>query len=181
MSSAPDPAPEPNPAPKPPSALWRWIKRIGCALLLITLSCCGLTCTAGWLGGRALRNLNGDELDRFHAEGMQGGDIKKMHDRADPEFRKRHDFDALRAFLDARPGILDRDNLFGMTLERRKIGADLFIKVRSQRGWLAFDQWEIVCKVVDGVMVFVGISPGLDEVVPSSFRFRSGGRRHRFD
>lgn len=170
-----------TPATKPPSALWKWTKRIGCFLFLSVFACCLLTCTGGWLFERSIRNLNGEEMDRFHAEGLRGGDVKAMHEHADPEFRERHDLQELQAFLDARPGMLQRDRFHGLWFSRRVIDGVEYVKVKSKASLFSGDEWEIVCKVVDGVLVLVGISPGLDELVPSSFRYRSGSsRRHRF-
>lgn len=170
---------ETTPPPKSTSALWRWIKRIGCALLAVLLTCCGLTCTGGWLIQRSLHNMNKDEVDRFHAQGLQGGDVKAMHERADPAFRQKVSLDDLRAFLDAHPGLLERDNLHGFSLARRTIGGVEYIKVNNPGG--LFDtSVAIVCKVVDDALVLVGISPGLDDLVPESFKHRSGSsRRHR--
>lgn len=174
------PADTPN-SPKKPSALWKWIKRIGCALLLLTFTCCGLTCTGGWWALRSGYNMNKEEVDRVHADGMQKGDVKAMHDRADPRFRERFTLKDLEAFLEQRPGILERANLHGIDLAKKNIHGVEFVKVRSKPSLFSDELWEIVFQVVDGALVLVGISPGLDELVPDSFRFRKhSSRRHRW-
>ncbi len=181
----PAPAPAvgaPQPEPKKPSAVWKWLKRIGCVILLLTFTCCGLTCTGGWWLERSVRNMNKDEVDRIHADGMQNGDVQAMFERANPKFRGRFNLQDLEAFLEQRPGILGRDNLRGVDFARMNIDGAEFVKVKSKRSMFSFDEWEIVFKVVDGVLELVGISPGMDEFVPAPFRYRrsSGGgwRRH---
>jgi hypothetical protein len=174
-----DPTTEPPP-PKPPSKLWKWTKRIGCVLMLLVFTCCGLTCGGGWLIDNSLRNWNKDEVDRLHAEGIGDGDIEAMHRRADERFRKRYSLEDLQAFLRDRPGLLDRANLNGMDFARQNIDGAEFVMVKSKRSLLSFNEWDLVFRIVDGVYTLVGISPGLDEFVPSSIRFRgSSSRRHR--
>lgn len=185
MASEPVPAePVPSPETKPPSGWWKWTKRIGCTFLLtvlaFTLTCCGLACGGVWWIDSSVRNANKDEVDRLHELGMQRGDVQAMHERADPEFRKKHNLETLRAFINERPWLLERENLVGMDFRRQVIGGVEFVKVKSRRRWFAQDDMEIVFKVIDNVLVLIGISPGLDELVPSSFRHRgaSGRRRH---
>ena len=172
---------KPEPTQKPPSRFWKWTRRVGCVLILLTLTCCLTTCTAGWLMERGIRKINGDEMDRIHAEAVRGGDIKAMHDRADARFRQRFTLEDLEKFLNERPGILERDNFRGVDFRQANIDGVEFVKITSKPGWISGDSWEIVCKVVDGVYVLVGISPGLDEFVPEGFRYRkhSSGRRWR--
>lgn len=178
MSSVPAATP---PEPTKPSALWKWVKRIGCMLLLLACSCCGLFCTGAWWLDRGVRNMNKEEVDRIHAEGMQAGDIEAMFRRADPRFRERFTLQDLEAFLKERPEILERDHLRGVDLTRRTIKGEVFVKVKSKPSWFSTVEWEIVFKIVDEVLVLVGISPGLDDVVPESFRHRPRtGRRHRW-
>jgi hypothetical protein len=123
--------------------------------------------------------MNRQEVDRFHAEGMRGGDVKAMFERADPKFRQRFTLQELEKFIEERPGILERDNLRGFDFERRNIEGVEFIKVKSKPSYFWLDEWELVFKVVDGALVLIGISPGMDEFVPSGFHYRRpSGRRH---
>ena len=176
MTSEPTAVPPP---PKPPSAFWKWTKRIGCVLILATFTCCGLTCTGGWWLIHLPYSMNKVEVDQLFAEGMHAGDVKDMHERADPKFRKRVTLAELQDFLDARPGVLERPNLHGEFFRKRNINGVEYVKVKSKPSIFSMDEWEIVFKIVDGVLVLVGISPGLDEDVPESFRYRrpSSGRR----
>jgi hypothetical protein len=167
--------------PKKPSAIWKWLRRVGCMFVLMACTCCGLMCVGGRWVLRQPYTLHKEEVDRFHADGMKGGDVKAMFDRADPKFRKRFTLEELQKFLDERPGILERENLNGTTFSKKKIGDVDFVKVKSMPSYFSMDQWEIVFKIVDGVLVLVGISPGMDEDVPEAFRYRMpSGRRHRW-
>jgi hypothetical protein len=149
--------------------------------MLLLFSCCGLTCGGAWFLESSMRNSNKDEVDRLHAEGLRDGDIEEMHHRADERFRKRFPLEEFQAFLRQRPGMLDRGNLNGMDFKKKVIDGAEFVKVKSKRNWYTLDEWEIVFRIVDGVYILVGISPGLDEFVPSSFRHRpASSRRHRF-
>ncbi len=180
-----EPIPPQPPPTKPPSGLWKWTKRIGCTFLLgvlgIVLTCCGITCGGFWWIASDARAMNKDDVDRVLAEALRDGDVKAMHEHADPAFRAKISREELQAFLDARPGLLDRANLVGVTLVRRKFNNNEFVKLTSARNYWFGDRWEIVCRVVNDVLVFVGISPGLDEFVPSGFKHRVHlGRRHRW-
>jgi hypothetical protein len=186
-----DPVPA-GPPPKEPSRLWKWTKRIGCTFVLvvlgIVLTCCGVTCGGLWFVDNSARDMNKAEVDLLFAEALKDGDVKKMHDHADAAFRAKVSREELQAFLDARPGLMDRNNFIGMHFVRRKVGKDEYLKVETGRGWalagdsmIGGERWEIVCKVVDGVLLLVGISPGLDDLVPQELKYnlRSHGRRGR--
>jgi hypothetical protein len=170
-----DSSPSPSPTPKAPSALWKWTKRVGCTLTLLSLTCCFVTCGGFWWTQDALRNMHKEEADRIHAEGLRGGDLEMMHAHADREFRKRYSVEDLRKLLQDHPGLFDRENFFGMEFERRIIDGVEYVKIKSKRGWLTLQQAEIVFKVVDGELQLVGISPGMDDLVPHPFRMRIGG------
>lgn len=166
-----------EPAPKQPSRVWKWLKRIGCALVLMSFTCCGLSCVGGWWLLHAPYNMHKEEVDHFHAEALRGGDIKAIHDRADAKLRQRITVEELQQFLAERPGILKRSSLQGVYFRKQTIDGVDYVKVRSKPSFFTVDEWEIVFKVVDGVLVLVGVSPGLDEDVPTRFRYRgsSGG------
>lgn len=160
--------------PKKTSAVWKWIRRIGCAILLTSFACCGLTC----LGGRWLVTMpwraNKEEVDRVFAQGLQGGDVKAMFERADPKFREKHTLEDLQKFIDEHPGILDRDNFHGMTFVKFEINGQQCVRIRSIPSLFSNDHWDIICKVVDGVLVFLGITPGMDGALPPSLPIPGG-------
>jgi len=164
--------------PQASSPFWKWAKRIGCTMVLLAVMSCCVLCGGGWWMLDSLRAMNKDEVDRIHVEGLHRGDLAKIHARADQAFRKRYSVEDLQAFLQDRPGLFDRENFFGMEFVRRKIDGVEYVKIKSKRGWFTLDQWEIVFKVVDGEYRLVGISPGMDELVPPGFRQGAGGGRH---
>jgi hypothetical protein len=174
----PEPTQE-QPLPGPPSGFWKWSRRLGCMLILGTLTCCGLTCGGAWLVQDSFRNRNKDEVDRLYVDGMQNGDLRAMHEKGQESFRKHYSLEDLQAFVEAHPGLLDRANLHGMTVARRTIDQIEYVKVSSQPGLFSTEQWEFVFLVVDGEYNLVGISPGLDEAVPEAFRHRTSSAHHR--
>src|SRR5215213_1830726 len=94
---APPPAPKPNAAPK---RRRRW--PIGCALATLLLCCCG---PVGGIAGLTLWGWHiqvRDEqafAEQFFREALAGGDWKLAYDRAAPDLRKAHDWDAFRVGL----------------------------------------------------------------------------------
>lgn len=158
---------ETSPTPKRPSAFWKWTKRIGCTMVLLAFTCCGLSGGGlWWLDSTARRDVE-ERLDRVHFEALRGGDLDAMHANADPAFRERFSILDLRELLRQRPGLLDRQNLLGVEFHMRN-GVE-YVIIRSL-------QVEIVFKRIDDRYVLVGISPGMDEFVPARLRF--GARGH---
>jgi hypothetical protein len=177
---ATDPPPAQPPPPKAPSRLWKWTRRFGCFLLLLSFTCCGLICTGAWLLDYGVRNRNKEELDRVHVAGLRDGNVQAIYDRADAAFRKRYSLKDFQAFLEERSELLERDNLEGWSFWKTTRDGVEYVTVRSVPSRFSGDQWAIICKIVDGEYVLVGISPGMDELVPWSLRHsgRSSRRHH---
>src|SRR6187431_1536454 len=108
-----DASPTPPITPKPQSALWKWTKRVGCTLVLLSFTCCFISCGGFWWTQDSLRNMNKEDMDRIHAQGLRGGDLERMHAHADREFRIRYSVEDLQKFLLEHPGLFERENFFG--------------------------------------------------------------------
>jgi hypothetical protein len=122
--------------------------------------------------------MNKDDVDRLFTEGMKKGDAAKMYAHADERLRKRFTLGEIQAFLDKRPGILERENLVGLNFMSTRVDGADYVKVTNKPGFFYDNAWDIVFKVVDGEYILVGISPGLDDFVPGSFRIRGRRLRH---
>src|SRR5262245_3799015 len=181
-----------SPAPPKRSRLPRWAKwLLGCLSVVLLLSCAGVLCTGAglwWLSQKAEELLARDDVDRVYREALAGGDVESVYVQADPRFQKRYSLDDLRRFAEEHPGVFHRDKASG----RLAVSANhdngtyrmVRVSVKGEPGAV-----EIVCRLLDGVLVLVGISPGLDGAIPSGVSEAltraeksggsHGGRRHR--
>jgi len=135
------------------------------------VACCGGCGLLVWKGGNDLQASNPVETDDLHNNALAGGNVDKIYESADPEFKKKYTRNELSAFVSSHSSCFERKNLWGGTL-RTRYGREDYKTIDSKTG--LFDpgvRIYFIKSKTTSKYIFAGISPGLDGTIPESLRF----------